>query len=521
MRRALALLLPLLLVSCAAPAASTETLRYGLTLAPSGLDPHINASSELTIPLGSVYDTLVFQNPESGEFVPGLAESWEVSPDGRQYTFHLRPGVRFHDGTAFDAEAVRVNFERVLDPQNLSQKAASMLGPLESVEVVDASTVVLRLSQPFAPLLDSLSQVYLGIASPTALASWGPGEYQFHQVGTGPYRFVEYVPNDHLTLEANPDYAWGPSVYQHARPHFDRVIFRFFEDPPTRALALESGEVDVIGEVPPHDAERLAAGGEFQLQAVPIPGQPLQLFFNTQRAPTDDLSVRRALLLSLDRPRIVATVFGAQSAVAEGLLSASTPGASPVVPADQYDPAQADALLNAAGWRLGSDGRRARQGEPLAVQLVVPPWGSNPEVAQLVSAAWTELGATVDLQIAPGFGPLKEAQAAGEYNVIGVNLFGSDPDLLRPFFLSDGLYNWSGWSDPELDALLVAGAESVAPRPERMALYAQVADRVADQSLILPIRDYTNLVVRRSGLTDLRFSPQGWNPYLIDLRPAP
>ncbi len=138
-----------------------------------------------------------------------------------------------------------------------------------------------------------------------------------------------------------------------------------------------------------------------------------------------------------------------------------------------------------------------------------------------MSAAWTELGATVELQVAPGFGPLKEAQAAGEYNVIGVNLFGSDPDLLRPFFLSDGLYNWSGWSDPELDALLVAGAESVAPRPERMALYAQVADRVADQSLILPIRDYTNLVVRRSGLTDLRFSPQGWNPYLIDLRPAP
>jgi len=521
MRRALALLIPLLLASCAAPAASGDSLRYGLTLSPSGLDPHINASSELTIPLGSIYDTLVFQDSESGEFVPGLAESWEVSADGRQYTFHLRQGVRFHDGTAFDAEAVRLNLERVRDPANLSQKAASMLGPLESVDVVDTSTVVLRLSRPFAPLLDSLSQVYLGIASPTALAKWGTGEYQFHQVGTGPYRFVEYIPNDHVTLEANPDYAWGPSVYQQARPHFDRVTFRFFEDPATRALALESGEVDVIGEVPPHDAERLASSGEFLLQAVPIPGQPLQLLFNASRAPTDDPSVRQALLLSLDRPQIVATVFGSQSAVAEGLLSASTAGASRVVPADQYDPAQAAALLEAAGWRLGADGRRARQSQPLSIALVVPPWGSNPEAAQLVSAAWEELGVEVDLQVAPGFGPLKQAQSTGEYNLIGVNLFGSDPDLLRPFFASEGLYNWTGWSDPELDALLVAGAESVAPRPERMALYAQVADRVAAQALVLPIRDYTNLVVRRTGLTDLRFSPQGWNPYLIDLQPAP
>jgi len=463
----------------------------------------------------------VFQDPETGEFVPGLASSWEISPDGRAYTFHLREDVRFHDGTRFDAEAVRVNLERVRNPENLSQKAASMLGPLESVEVVDDSTVVLRLGKPFAPLLDSLAQVYLGMASPTALAEWGTAEYQFHQVGTGPYRFVEYIPNDHLTLEANPDYDWGPSVYQQQRPHFGQVKFRFYEDPATRALALESGEVDVIGEVPPHDAARLVDGGEFALQAVPIPGQPLQLFFNTRRAPTDDASVRRALLLAVDRPSIVATVFGEYSAVAEGLLSANTPGSTPVIPAEAYDPAQAAALLDSAGWVLGADGRRSRQGQPLAVQLIVPPWGSNPEAAQLVSAAWSALGAEVELQVAPGFGPLKEAQAAGEYNIIGVNLFGSDPDLLRPFYTSDGLYNWSGWADPQLDALLVDAAESVGPRAERMALYGQAADRVADQSLVLPIRDYTNLVVHRRGLTDLRFSPQGWNPYLIDLRPAP
>ncbi len=521
MRRLLSLLLPLLVAACAGSSTEDKTLSYGLTLAPTGLDPHLNASSELTIPLGSVYDTLVFQDPESLEFVPGLAESWEISPDGRQYTFHLRQDVTFHDGTAFEAQAVKANLERVLDPANHSQKAASMLGPVQSVDVIDPATVVLRLKEPFAPLLDSLSQVYLGIASPAALQEWGTADYQFHQVGTGPYRFVEYIPNDHLTLEANPDYAWAPSVYAHDQPYFGRVTFRFFEDPATRALALQSGEADVVGEVPPHDADRLVSDGGFVLVAVPIPGQPLQFFFNTKRPPTDDLAVRQALLLGVDRPSIVSTVFGEHSAVSEGPLSAVTPGFSPSVDVGAYDPVRAGKLLDGAGWKRDEDGTRQKDGQPLLLRLVVPPWGSNPEAAQLLGAAWTALGAEVDLQVAPGFGPLKEAQAAGEYHAIGINFFGTDPDLLRPFFTSDGLYNWAGWSDPKLDALLESGARSSAPRSDRLALYGQVADRIAGQALILPLRDYTNLVVHRGTLSGLRFSPQGWNPYLIDLRPAP
>ena len=186
--------------ACAPAGAGPTTLRYGLTLAPTGIDPHINASAELGIPLTSVYDTLVYLDPVSGAFVPGLAERWTISDDGLVYTFTLRTDVRFHDGTSFDAEAVRANVEYVLNPEHHSQKAAAMLGPLDRVQVIDAHTVALHLHEPFAPLLDSLSQVYLGMASPQALATWGPSEYQFHQVGTGPYRFVEYIANDHLTI---------------------------------------------------------------------------------------------------------------------------------------------------------------------------------------------------------------------------------------------------------------------------------------------------------------------------------
>jgi len=260
-------------------------------------------------------------------------------------------------------------------------------------------------------------------------------------------------------------------------------------------------------------------GGEFALQAVPIPGQPLQLFFNTRRVPTDDPSVRRALLLAVDRPSIVATVFGEHSAVAEGLLSANTPGSTPVIPAEAYDPAEAAALLDSAGWVLGADGdapaRVNHSWSNSSCRHGVEPRSRTTGERGLVRTRRRGRAAGC-----PGFGPLKEAQAAGEYNVIGVNLFGSDPDVLRPFFTSDGLYNWSGWADPQLDALLVDGAESVGPRAERMALYGEAAGRVADQSLVLPIRDYTNLVVHRRGLTDLRFSLK--DGILPDrLRPAP
>lgn len=515
------LLTAALWAGCAPRSSPTTTLTYGLTLAPTGIDPHINASAELGIPLSSVYDTLVFQDPQSGEFVPGLAERWEISPDGRTYTFYLRSGVRFHDGTTLDAEAVRANLDRILNPDHRSQKAAFMLGPLTSVEVVDEHTVSLHLSEPFAPLLDSLSQVYLAVASPQALQTWGPSDYQFHQVGTGPYRFVEYIPNDHLTLQRNPGYAWAPSVYRETRAGIERITFQFYVDPPSRALALENGEAQVIGEIPPRDAARLAQRG-FTVHPIPIPGQPLQLLFNTRLFPTDDVHVRRALILGVDRQAIVETVFGSYSPVAMGPLSASTAGFAPEAAFPGYDPQAAQDVLHAAGWiDDDGDGVRSLNGQPLKLHIVVPTWGSNPEVAQLVAAAWENLGAEVSLTTAAGFGILKEAQAAGDYHAIGINFFGTDPDLLRSFYTTDGLYNWSGVSDPEIDRLLITASGLTSDRQARMQAYAEFARLARDQALLLPIRDYVNLVVADPRVQGLRFSPQGWFPYLIDLRLTP
>lgn len=502
---------------CSRPSTAEGEVTYGLTLSPTGIDPHLNASAELGIPLSSVYDTLIVQDPATGDFLPSLATSWSISDDGLTYTFHLRSDVHFHDGEPFDADAVRANIAYVLDPDHHSQKAAFMLGPLEEAAVEDSQTVAFHLTEPYPPLLDSLSQVYLGMASPMALETWGPAEYQFHQVGTGPFRFQEFVPNDHLTLIRNPDYAWGPSIYRHATAQVEGVTFRFYTDPATRALALENGDADILGEIPPHDAERLMRDGRFQVEAVPIPGQPLQFLLNTQRPPTDEAAVREALLLALDRPAIVNAVFGPTSPVAQGPLSINSWGFSAASSFPVHDEAGAARLLADAGWVQGPDGVLQRNDVALELAIVAPSWGNNPEVGQLMEAAWEALGARVELRVTPSFGQLKEAQERGDYNAIGINFFGTDPDLLRPMFTSDGVYNWTGYADPLLDDLLGRAGGSAASPAERIELYAQAARIVHDQALLIPIRDYVNLVASHQRIQGLRFSYAGWFPLLIDL----
>ncbi len=489
---------------------------YGLTLAPSGIDPHINASSELGIPLTSVYDTLVYQDPKTGEFVPGLAQKWEVSEDGKVYTFTLRRGVKFHDGTPFNAEAVRFNLERITSPDLASQKARFMLGPYERTEVVDEYTVRIVLKEPFAPLLDSLSQVYLAMASPTAVQKWG-SEYQLHQVGTGPFTFAEYVPGDHLLLRRNPDYAWGPPVYQHRTAQLEEIEFRFFTDPAARSPALESGEADVMGEIPPQDAARLQGSPDFRIEAVAIPGVSLMLFMNTARPPLDDLRVRQALLFGTDRRAVISAVFRDTSPVACGPLAAATFGYNPMVcEFYPYSPDQAAALLEEAGWKdTDGDGVRDRDGRPLALDLYLMGWGYMPEVGQLLADQWARLGVRVNSQVVSYPEALQVAQE-GRHHLMPFNLSGSDPDILRRFFHSQGGFNWSKANDPEMDGWLEEAAR-VSDRDRRAELYGQVQTRVMENALIIPIRDYVNLNGVNNRVQGLRFDARGWFPWLIDV----
>ena len=507
-------------VITATPEPRGGEITYGLTLVVSGIDPHAGSSSELGIFLTSVYDPLVWQDQE-GNFYPGLAKEWDLSDDGLVYTFYLRDDVTFHDGEPFNAEAVKANFDRIVNPDLGSRKAVYMMGPYDRTEVVDDYTVEVHFTEPYAPFLDSASQVYLAMASPKALEEWGLDQYADHQVGTGPFMISEYVAKDHIVLVKNPDYNWAPEFMMHQGPaYLDQITFRFYPDPATRVPALESGEVQIMGEVPPIEANRLMTDPRFAIYPTNVPGQSLQLWMNTEKVPTDDLLVRQALLYGCDREAIVNGVFRGFSPVAYGPLGRSTPFYSPAVEGMySYDLGQAQSLLEEAGWvDTDGDGIRDKDGQDLTLNMVLMGWGSMPEVGTAMQGLYRQLGVQVDAEILT-YPAALEAAANSEHNMIPNAISSSDPDILANYFHSENIeggFSWSRYVDPELDSLLEEGARTMDPA-ERAELYAQAQEIIMEQALIIPIRDYVNLNGARSSVKGLRYSLQGWFPWLYDV----
>ncbi|MGQ9887737.1 MAG: ABC transporter substrate-binding protein [Aggregatilineales bacterium] len=497
-------------------ASSQNRLIYGLTLEPSGFDPHIHRSSELGIPLRQVYDTLVYRDPNTKAFVPGLATEWSISSDGLMYTFKLREGVTFHDGTAFNAQAVAANLDRIVDPATGSQRAVFMLGPYAGYEIVDDYTIRIVLERPYAALLDALSQVYLGIASPSALNAYSTARYQFHQVGTGPFTFVELVPGQRILLRRNNAYMWGPSFYKPVGENsVEEIEFRFYTDPSTRALALESGEAHVMGEILPTDARLLTGNSAIQLLPVSVPGQPTQFLINTTRFPTDNRAVRQALLFGTNRNAIIDAIFQRFSPVAWGPLAANTLYYDRALNGSySYDIAQAQALLTSVGFAdSNADGILDINGFDLEVNVVVPPWGLIPQIAELLQDQWRIIGVRALLTPVPTFPALQQVVESGAYNLVAFDTAGLDPVFLNDFFLSTGSLNWTGFANQELDTVLTQAA-TVTDEPTRQALYARAQQIIMEEALLLPIRDYVNLNASRAQVQQLTFDPYGWFPLL-------
>ncbi len=490
---------------------------YGLTLTPSGFDPHIHQSSEIGIVLRQVYDTLIYRDPDNGRFVAGLAESWTLNESGTSYTFTLKQGVRFHDGEAFNAAAVAANLDRITDPATRSQNAVLLLGPYLGHEVLDTYTIRIDLSAPYAPLLDALSQVYLGIASPAALEANPGARYQFHQVGTGPYTFVEYIPDTRVVLRRNIDYTWGPDFYTLPQAPIEEVEFRFYSDPASRLPALESSEVDVMGEIPPVDARTLTGSGQLQLIPAEVGGQPDQFLMNTERFPTDNVVFRRSLIYAANRQIIADRLYQGFAPVAWGPLAERTQFYHPELRGlYNHDVQQARALLASVGYSdSDTDGYLDTADGPLKVEVLVPPWGEYREVAQLLQDQWREVGIQALLLPVPDFPSLIAAVQEGSYNLVAFNTTGLDPDFLSSYYGTEGSRNWTNFSSPDVDLLLTQAREQIDPNT-RGQLYAQTQQLIMDQALVLPVRDRVNLNAVRSSVQGLTFDAYGWFPVLYN-----
>jgi peptide/nickel transport system substrate-binding protein len=354
--------------------AQRKDLVIGLALEPPHLDPTAGAAAAIDeVTYRNVFEGLTRIDQE-GRVVPGLAERWEVSPDGKTYTFHLRRGVKFHDGTDLDSADVKFSLDRARGPDS-TNASKGFFAPIEAVETPDPATAVVRLSRPNGLFLFNMGSGDAAIVAPESAA----GNKQ-KPVGTGPFAFSRWVPGDRVELVRNPAYR------EPGMPKLDRVAFRFITDPAAQLNAIRAGDVDSFPlfssfeSVPVFEADR-----NFRVTVGTTEGETI-LAFNHRRKPFDDVRVRRAISHAIDRQEIVE---GAQFGYGTPIGSHFAPhreGYVDLTATYAHDAAKARALLAEAGLPSG-----------FKATLKLPPPGYARRGGEIVAAQLAKVGIQVEL----------------------------------------------------------------------------------------------------------------------------
>ncbi|GAB2508172.1 ABC transporter substrate-binding protein [Paramicrobacterium agarici] len=366
------------LTSCAAAASSAEQQADGGTLvyAHQQEPPCVFGGwIEQAYLSYQVLDSLTSLD-ENGNAVAWLAESWTVSDDGLDWTFRLKHGVTFTDGSELTASVIAYNVEYWMAGGNSTAKVW-LDGYYSSAEAIDEHTLALHLDKPYPRLPETLAQGYFGIQSQEALETRSDEQNCEQPIGSGAFTVAEWNRGQNIVLERNDDYTSWPANAQHEGPALVKTVdWRFVPDGATRASALKSEEVDAIYDVPSVEWETLEQGG-FGLYKYVTPGRPQQLAFNTAQGPFTDERVRKAFAYSLDREALVETIgLGVIPYEGNGAVSQATPGYSQqAAERYSYDPEKANDLLDAAGWgETNADGFRVKDGQVLEVTL---PYGAG------------------------------------------------------------------------------------------------------------------------------------------------
>jgi peptide/nickel transport system substrate-binding protein len=420
--------------------------------------------------------------------------------------------VTFHDGTPFNAEAVKFTLDRIPVPETGSTSAIAIVGPFyETTEIIDDYTVEVRFTEPYAPFLGGITTAFLGMVSPTSAQESGP-DFATNPVGTGPFIFEEWVAQQSTSMTVNPDYNWAPAIFEHSgRARLDAIRYQYVPESATRQALLDTGEAQFIDAVPPQNVASVEDNDEQQMLIAPRPGAPKMIDLNTAKAPLDQLEVRQALSHAFNRDELLDTVFfGVFEAATSPLAKATFGYDASVEGMYPYDPEAAAELLDAAGWVLGDGDVRQKDGQEFRLNCLIGTSEEDAAIAQVLQAQWGQVGVAMDINVIAGTA-LTTAKQAGEHHIgfkIGVY---QDPDILGIYFhpRAIGGFNYTFYDDPELAELFDRGIATL-DADERREVYSEVSFFMMENAIMIPIYYLSNLSAASANLTGLIHDTAGY-----------
>lgn len=429
-----------------------------------GLDPHIATPMTSTQIYEQAYETLI-QFDADLTVQPVLAEQWDISPDGKTYTFHLREGVKFTNGRELTARDVKYSVERLI---SLGGAFSARFGLLESIETPDAYTVRFQLSQSFAPFLSTLADPKVAIVAEEVVAEHG--NLQQVVIGTGPFVLDGYNPGSEYRFVRNVDY-WNEGF-----PCVDQLVVKIVPEEATRVAMLRNGDVDLAPLLEPLSVQILNRAPNVDIAFVPMLQRNL-LVIQTQRPPLDDVRVRQALMLATDREAIVRTVQHGQGEVSGVYPTGLGPWATPVeqLPFYASDINEAQKLLAEAGHPDGFQ----------VTMMASPAYGLHIPIAQVLQQQWKRINVDVQIQSVE-WGVLLDHWGKGSFDILSMPYDGRTDPYFYTYerFHSDSPGNASRLSDAELDDLMVQAMVEVDPE-RSMELYTELERKIIERAPII------------------------------------
>ncbi len=461
---------------------------------PTNLDARVGADQASGRVFDLIYASLVKFTPESGH-APDLAERWEVAPDGRTMTFHLRPNLKFQDGRPLTAKDVEYTYTSMMAEAFNSPKKSGY-ATVESFQAVDDRTFVIRFKEPNAGMLDNLT---VGIVPRGTDAN----AFKTRPIGAGPYKVVDFRPDDRVVLEAFPGYYGGA-------PKIRNVTIRIIPDATTRVLELRNGSIDFVLNAVPFDmVPRFKNSDDFQV--IEEPGSAYQyLAFNLRDPLLKNVKVRQAIAHGIDRERIVNDLLLGHGRIAESMLPSTHWAAATNLPTYPYDVNRAKQLLDEAG-RRDPDGDGPQPRFRLVYKTSTDPEAN--QQAQMIQQMLRQIGVEVVIQ-SNEFGTFLEDVQKGNFQLFSLRRAGvSDPDFYSAIFSQEALppegQNRGYYVNPEVDRLLVQ-ARSTFDQAQRKQLYQQVQQILARDLPYVSLFHRSNILIAKNGLTGFQMYPSGF-----------